>query len=219
MLKPIFSQNINDKNINCDSKKQQIVLASNNCGKIREFQEIFATLDIEIIPQSQLNVPEIDEPYTTFVENSLHKARHCAKYTGLTALADDSGLCVHALGGSPGIHSARYAGAPTDDVKNNHKLIEELKNISERSAYFYCVLVLVRSEFDPQPIIADGIITGHIIDTPLGNNGFGYNPHFYIDAYNKTMAELEVTLKNQISHRRRAIDNLLLKLKEINHAT
>ena len=192
---------------------KQIVLASNNQGKIKEFRDIFTTLDIEIIPQTELNVPEIDEPYFTFVENSLHKARHCSKYTGLPSLADDSGICVNALNGAPGVFSARYASEPKSDLRNNQKLVADLNGITDRRAYFYCVLVLIRSHDDPEPIIADGKIHGEIIDTPRGSNGFGYNPIFYIPSLSRTVAELNDEIKNEISHRRLATNNLINKLK------
>lgn len=200
-------------------KKQQIILASNNCGKIREFSNIFANIEIDVIAQTEVGISEIDEPYSTFVENALHKARHCARQSGQMALADDSGLCVRALQGRPGVYSARYAGIPKNDLNNNQKLIADLKNIVDRNAYFYCVLVLVRHEFDPQPIITEGTITGEIIDIPRGNNGFGYDGHFYLKQYGKTMAELEPIVKNQVSHRRLAINNLLAKLEEIKNGT
>ena len=192
---------------------KQIVLASNNQGKIKEFREIFGALDIELIPQSELNIPEINEPYFTFVENSLHKARHCSKHSGLPSLADDSGICVSALNGAPGVFSARYAGEPKSDLRNNQKLVDDLAGISDRKAYFYCVLVLVRSHNDPEPLIADGKIHGEIIDTPRGTGGFGYNPIFYIPSIGKTVAELDDEIKNEISHRRLATNNLINKLR------
>lgn len=187
---------------------QQIVLASNNQGKIKEFQAIFETNDISIIPQSEFNVPEVDEPFTTFFENALHKARHCSRVTGLPSLADDSGICVKALNGAPGIYSARYAGEPKNDSKNRAKLINALKNIQERQAYFYCTLVLIQSEYDPAPIFADGKLYGTIIAEERGQNGFGYDPLFYLEEYQKTTAELDPVLKNQISHRAIALRNL-----------
>jgi XTP/dITP diphosphohydrolase len=192
---------------------KQLVLASNNPGKIAEFTSIFESIGIEIIPQEKLNVPEVDEPYFTFIENALHKARHCSKITGLPALADDSGLCVNALGGQPGVFSARFAGTPRSDTKNNIKLIQELKQHSDRSAYYYCILVMVNSCNDPQPIIADGILRGEIVDTAQGHGGFGYNPHFYLPEFKMTMAELDNKIRNQISHRALAIKSLLEKLK------
>ncbi len=190
----------------------QIVLASNNQGKIKEFREIFKNLNIEILPQSEFHVPPVDEPYCTFLENALHKARHCARFTKLPTLADDSGICVKSLDGAPGVFSARYAGNFSNDELNNQKLIQELINIKDRQAYFYCILILIRNENDPQPIIADGIINGEIVDKPFGDNGFGYDPHFYLEKYKKTMAQLSQTEKNQISHRSLAIKALYHKL-------
>ncbi|MCE3268467.1 MAG: nucleoside-triphosphate diphosphatase [Burkholderiales bacterium] len=191
---------------------KQLVLASNNPGKIKEFSSIFAAIGIEIIPQAKLNVPEIDEPYFTFVENSLHKARHCSKVTGLPALADDSGLCVNALNGKPGVFSARYAGLPRNDAKNNVKLIEDLQGHNDRSAFYYVVLVMVNGCNDPRPIIADGSLHGEIVDKAQGNGGFGYNPHFYLPEYKMTIAELDSEIRNQISHRALAIKNLMAKI-------
>lgn len=191
---------------------QKIVLASNNKGKIKEFQEIFKNLNIEIIPQEEFNVPEIDEPFTTFFENSLHKARHCSKLTKLPSLADDSGLCVNALNSEPGIYSARYAGIPKSDTKNIAKLLAALKDTQDRSAYFYCCLVLVNSADDPSPSFADGRCYGEITLEPRGTNGFGYDPVFYIKKYQKTTAELTPEIKNQISHRGLALQNLFNQL-------
>lgn len=195
---------------------KNFVIASNNQGKIKEFNQIFAKLGIKIISQSELNVPEVDEPFTTFVENSLHKARHCAKHTGLPALADDSGLCVTSLNGAPGIYSARYAGEPKSDQANIDKLLATLANEQQRSAYFYCSLVFVRNENDPQPLIAEGIFNGEIAMQQSGNNGHGYDPIFYVPEYNATVAELNEELKNKISHRGIAINQLLTKLKTAN---
>lgn len=195
---------------------QQIILASNNAGKIKEFTGIFKTLNIEIIPQSEFNIPEVDEPYLTFVENALHKARHCSSHTGLPALADDSGICVTSLNGGPGIYSARYAGEPKSSSKNNQKLVAELTNFSDKSAYYYCILVLLRHTNDPQPIIADGRLDGEIVNIPQWNNGFGYDPYFYLAKYNKTVAELDPEIKNKISHRALAIKKLLSYLEHNN---
>jgi XTP/dITP diphosphohydrolase len=189
----------------------EIVLASSNQGKIREFNEIFAPSKIKIIPQAQFNVPECDEPFFTFIENALHKARFTSKYTSLPVLADDSGICVNALNGSPGVFSARYAH-PLDRSHNNTKLIKELEKHQDKSAYYYCCLVLIRNTNDPQPIIADGVLNGKIIDNPIGNNGFGYDPHMFLPTYNKTVAELDPELKNQISHRAEAIKIMLKKI-------
>lgn len=201
---------------------KQIVLASNNEGKIREFKHIFTELGIEIIPQSQMNVPDIDEPYFTFVENALHKARHCSKITGLPSLADDSGICVNALAKRPGVFSARYAGIPKSDLNNRLKLIEELKQFADKSAFYYSVLVMVRHHDDPQPIIADGFLQGEIIEIPQGDGGFGYDPIFYLPKLKLTTAQLTINEKNKISHRAQAIQNLMAKfnkLEEINHDT
>ena len=192
---------------------QQIVIASNNPGKIQEFQDIFSGYGIEIIPQSRLMVSEIDEPYATFVENSLHKARHCSLISGLPSLADDSGLCVNALNGAPGIHSARYAGTPKSDTANTLKLLNELCSIKQRQAYFYCSLVFVRHAADPQPIIAEGIFKGEIATSPLGSGGHGYDPIFWLSKHQATVAQLEAKFKNQISHRGLALTELITKLK------
>lgn len=191
---------------------QKIVLASNNQGKLKEFSQILAPLNISLHVQSEFNVPEADEPFLTFVENALTKARHAARLTGLPALADDSGLCVNALHGAPGVLSARYAGEPKSDSRNNQKLIVHLEGQQDRSAYYYCVLVYVRSEFDPQPVIADGRWMGEIVATPRGEHGFGYDPHFWIPSLGKTAAELSPELKNSLSHRGQALRSLLEKL-------
>lgn len=192
---------------------QQIVIASSNAGKIKEFQAIFARYNIEIIPQAKLNVPDIEEPYTTFVENSLHKARHCAEYTGLPALADDTGLCVAALSGAPGVYSARYAGSPKSDHANLEKLLQALKSETKRDAYFYTSLVFVRNAQDPQPIIAEGFLNGTIATAAAGSHGHGYDPIFYVPEYSATIAQLEPELKNRISHRAVALEQMLAKLK------
>lgn len=191
---------------------RKIVLASNNQGKLREFGQILAPLNISLHAQSEFNVPEADEPFLTFVENALAKARHASRLTGLPALADDSGLCVNALRGAPGVHSARYAGEPKSDDRNNQELVANLEHQQDRSAYYYCVLVYVRSEFDPQPIIADGRWIGEIIAIPRGEQGFGYDPHFWIPSLGKTAAELSPDLKNSLSHRGQALRSLLEKL-------
>jgi XTP/dITP diphosphohydrolase len=198
---------------------KKIVLASNNHNKIIEFKHIFAQLNIEIIPQADLNIPPADEPYQTFIENSLYKAKHCAKHSKMVSLADDSGLCVDALNGEPGINSAVYAGLPKNDDNNNQKLLDMMLDIENRNAHFYCVLTLVKHYDDPQPVIADGILKGQIATQYSGNNGFGYDPLFYVARYNKCLAELPLDIKNQISHRKTATINLLLKLKEMDYAT
>ncbi|MBC7405347.1 MAG: RdgB/HAM1 family non-canonical purine NTP pyrophosphatase [Cytophaga sp.] len=191
---------------------QKIVLASNNHGKLKEFGQILAPLKISLHAQSEFDVPEAEEPYFTFVENALTKARHAARLTGLPALADDSGLCVNALYGAPGVLSARYAGEPKSDARNNQELVANLAAYQDRSAYYYCVLVFVRSEFDPQPIIADGSWSGEIISSPRGEYGFGYDPHFWIPSLEKTVAELSPEQKNSLSHRGQALRSLLEKL-------
>jgi len=193
---------------------QRLILASNNAGKLKEFAQLLAPIGFELHPQGEFNVPEAEEPFGTFVENALQKARHAARLTGLPALADDSGVCVNALGGAPGVYSARYAGEPKSDARNNEKLVRELAAHADKSAYYYCVLVYVRHADDPQPVIADGIWRGQIIDTPRGANGFGYDPYFLIPALGKTTAELEPSEKNAISHRGQALRALVDKLVE-----
>lgn len=192
---------------------QKIVLASNNQGKLKEFYQMLAPLGLEVHSQSEFGVPDAPEPYFTFLENALTKARHASKLTGLPALADDSGICVNALAGSPGVLSARYAGEPKSDQKNNLKLVDELKAHQDKSAYYYCVLVFVRSENDPQPVIADGRWDGVIVDTPMGEGGFGYDPYFYLPLFAKTVAQLSADEKNGISHRAQALQSLIQKLK------
>ncbi len=187
---------------------QQLVIASNNAGKLKEIQQILAPLTIQVLPQKNLGVAEIEEPYQTFVENALAKARHASQCTGLPALADDSGICVQSLGGAPGIFSARYAGEPKSDQRNNQKLIETLKFNSDRTAYYYCIMVLTRSADDPQPIIADGYWYGEIILEPRGEGGFGYDPYFFLPELGKTAAELSSIQKNQYSHRSKALAKL-----------
>jgi XTP/dITP diphosphohydrolase len=192
---------------------QRLVLASNNAGKLAEFAQLLAPIGFELHPQGEFGVPEAEEPFGTFVENALAKARHAARLTGLSALADDSGVCVNALGGAPGVYSARFAGEPKSDARNNEKLVAELARHADKSAYYYCVLVYVRHADDPQPVIADGIWRGEIIDTPRGANGFGYDPHFLIPSLGKTTAELDPAVKNAHSHRGQALRALVEKLK------
>ncbi|HLQ02205.1 MAG TPA: RdgB/HAM1 family non-canonical purine NTP pyrophosphatase, partial [Burkholderiales bacterium] len=159
-------------------------------------------------------VAEADEPHGTFVENALAKARHASRRTKLPALADDSGICVGALGGEPGVHSARFAGAPRSDARNNEKLVEMLADKDNRRAHYYCVIVLMRHSEDPEPIIAEGSWAGEIIAEPRGENGFGYDPHFFLRDLGKTAAELDPGEKNLLSHRGKALRRLLAKLKE-----
>lgn len=189
-----------------------VVLASNNSGKLREFKMMLKKVGIEIIPQGNLDIPATDEPHATFVENALEKARYASRASGLPALADDSGICVEALMGAPGIHSARYAGEPANDENNNKKLIETLQGIDNRAAHYVCALVLVRYALDPEPIIAIGYWHGQIVDTPKGDGGFGYDPHFFLPNLGKTAAELTPEEKNRLGHRGLALDQLVQQL-------
>jgi XTP/dITP diphosphohydrolase len=192
---------------------QRLVLASNNAGKLKEFAQLLAPIGFELHPQGEFNVPEAEEPHATFVENALAKARHAARLTGLPALADDSGVCVNALGGAPGVYSARFAGEPKSDARNNDKMIAQLAGHADKSAYYYCVLVYVRHADDPQPVIADGVWRGEMIDTARGSNGFGYDPYFLLPALGKTAAELSPQEKNAMSHRGQALRTLVEKLR------
>jgi XTP/dITP diphosphohydrolase len=193
---------------------QKIVLASNNQGKLKEFNELLATIGFSVHPQGEFNVPEAEEPFHTFVENALTKARHASRLTGLPALADDSGVCVNALGGAPGVYSARYAGEPKSDARNSEKLIADLAAHADKSAYYYCVLVFVRHADDPQPVIADGRWNGEISAEARGEGGFGYDPHFLVPSLGKHVAELAPAEKNRLSHRGQALRALVEKLKQ-----
>lgn len=196
---------------------QKLVLASNNAGKLREFGQLLAALSFEVLPQSAFAIPEADEPYVTFVENALAKARHCARLTGLPALADDSGLCVHALGGAPGVRSARYASfgttQPKSDARNNEHLLQELAPHQDRRAHYVAVLVFVRHADDPQPLIAEGEWHGEILTAPRGEGGFGYDPLFFVPELGASAAELAPEQKNAISHRGKALRLLMGKLR------
>ncbi|MFT3735603.1 MAG: RdgB/HAM1 family non-canonical purine NTP pyrophosphatase [Rhodocyclaceae bacterium] len=192
---------------------KKLVMASNNAGKLREFSALLAPLGWEVIPQSALGVSEAEEPHHTFVENALAKARHAAVQTGLPALADDSGICVAALDGAPGVYSARFAGEPKSDARNNALLIDKLTGVADRRAHYVCVLVFVRGPNDPQPIIAEGEWHGQIIDTPLGEGGFGYDPYFFLPAHGMTAAQLPAEQKNATSHRGVAVETLLARLR------
>lgn len=193
--------------------RQQLVLASNNAGKLREFAQLLEPLGYTLKPQGERGVPEAEEPHCTFIENALAKARHAAAITGLPALADDSGVCANALRGAPGVLSARYAGEPKSDARNNEKLLADLASHSDKSAYYYCVLVFVRHAQDPQPVIAEGRWDGEIIATPRGSNGFGYDPYFLLPALRLTAAELPPDQKNLHSHRGQALRALVKKLQ------
>ncbi|MCW5600218.1 RdgB/HAM1 family non-canonical purine NTP pyrophosphatase [Nitrosomonas sp.] len=187
---------------------RKLVIASNNAGKLKEIQKILLPFDIEAVSQANLGVTETDEPFETFVENALAKARHASRSTKLPSLADDSGICVSALGGAPGVHSARYAGEPKSDERNNQKLTQLLKNHVDRRAYYYCAIVLIRHADDPQPLIVDGSWHGEIVQTPRGEGGFGYDPYFFLPDLNMTAAELPMEQKNAISHRGKALRKL-----------
>jgi XTP/dITP diphosphohydrolase len=193
----------------------RLVVASSNPGKLREIRALLPP-SIEIVAQSELGIAEAEEPHDTFLENALAKARHASRAAGLPALADDSGLCVEALGGEPGVHSAYYAGREGDretrDARNNAKLLSLLGN--ERSAFYVCVMVLVRRAEDPRPLVAEGIWRGEIARAPRGSNGFGYDPLFYLSSMGKTAAELDPQHKNRISHRGIALAKLIGLLNE-----
>jgi XTP/dITP diphosphohydrolase len=202
---------------------KKLVLASSNPGKLREFEGLLAPLGIEIVPQASLSLADAEEPHGSFVENAIAKARHATRRSGLPALADDSGICVGALGGEPGVRSARFAGAAppgatpgreAQDARNNDKLIAMLAGKDNWGAHYYCVVVLMRHAEDPEPIIAEGSWAGEIVAQPRGANGFGYDPHFFLRDLGKTAAELEQGQKNLLSHRGKAMRRLLAKLKE-----
>jgi XTP/dITP diphosphohydrolase len=190
----------------------RIVIASGNPGKLREISALVQPLKIEAIPQSVFNVAPADEPYSTFVENALAKARHASELTGLPALADDSGLCVAALNGAPGVHSARFAGASASDADNNQKLLESLNGHVDRRAHYVCVIVLVKNPRDPQPLICEAEWHGEITERPRGHGGFGYDPLFLVPELGLTGAELALDQKNRMSHRGRALAMLAQRL-------
>jgi XTP/dITP diphosphohydrolase len=191
----------------------RLVVASGNAGKLREFRRLLAPLGIEVVPQAELGIPEADEPHITFVENALAKARHASAWAKLPALADDSGVCAAALGGAPGVQSARYAGEPKSDARNNEKLVAALAGRTDRRAHYVCVLVLVRHADDPEPIIAEGAWHGTIVDTPRGAGGFGYDPYFLDPTVGLTAAELPLETKNELSHRGKAMRALISRLR------
>lgn len=194
----------------------QIVFASHNVGKIKELMALTAQLNVEIIPQTDLNLPSIEETGLTFVENALLKARHLSAHTGLACIADDSGLEVPALDGQPGIYSARFAGEGATDQQNIAKLLTQLrnKNISAPQAFFRCALVFMLHPHDPTPLICEGRWEGTILTAPQGVQGFGYDPVFFVPTENKTAAELLPERKNTISHRAQAMQNLITRLPE-----
>ena len=196
----------------------KLVLASGNPGKLREIGALLAPLGIEVLAQAALGIAETEEPHETFLENALAKARHASRAGGLPALADDSGLCVDALGGEPGVHSAYYAGREgsraTRDAANNAKLLAALATRDDRRAHFACVMVLVRHPDDPQPLVAEGNWWGEIGRTARGANGFGYDPLFLLPGRGCTSAELPADEKNRMSHRGQALARLIDRLRE-----
>ena len=203
---------------------RRIVLASGNPGKLREFRAMLMPLGIEVVPQGDLGIVDAEEPHQTFVENALAKARHAAALARLPAFADDSGICADALGGAPGVHSARYAGPPPtgmpasrgdQDDRNNRQLIAALAGAPSRRAHYYCVIVLVRHADDPEPLIAEGRWHGEVIDEPWGTNGFGYDPYFFLPELKRTAAELEPREKNAISHRGQAMASMVAQLRAL----
>lgn len=196
-----------------DRESMKLVLASSNAGKLRELSSLLQPLDIHVLSQEALGITAAEEPFPSFVENALVKARHAARLSGLPALADDSGLCVRALAGAPGVHSARYAGIPASDVANNEKLIAALSGQLDRQACYICVLVFLRHADDPMPLIAQGTWYGEMIDVPRGTHGFGYDPYFWLPDLACTAAELTLDKKNAISHRAQAMADLLQKLR------
>ena len=193
---------------------KKLVLASSNPGKLREFRQMLGPLGIA----------DGDEPHGTFVENALAKARHASRYSGLPAFADDSGICVNALNGAPGVFSARYATADTggreeQDWRNNEKLIAELRDKSDRGAHYYCVIVMVRHADDPEPLIAEGRWFGEVVASPRGANGFGYDPYFFLPSLGKSAAELAPDDKNAVSHRGQALQRLVEMLRHAQYRT
>ena len=191
----------------------RIVIATGNAKKLKEFDRLLAPLGIEVIPQSTFNVPEAPEPHCTFLENALAKARNAARHTGLPSLADDSGICVHALAGNPGVNSAYYAGLHKSDADNNAKLIADLQGVSDRSAHYTAVLALVLNETDPEPIVAEGRWYGEVIDAPRGSGGFGYDPYFFDVELGMTGAEMPLDQKSARSHRGKALEKLLTEMQ------
>lgn len=198
----------------------KLVLASNNAKKLLELQALFSPLGIELVTQGSLGIPEAEEPFLTFAENALAKARHAAAHSGLPALADDSGLSVEALGGAPGVRSARYAldaGGEKSDAANNDRLLRELSGVEDRRARFVCALVAVRSADDPEPLVAMGRWAGEILTAPAGEGGFGYDPLMHVPALDQTVASLPADVKNRHSHRALAAAQLIAQFREVWH--
>lgn len=194
---------------------QKLVIATGNAHKLHEIKVLLEPIGIEVLPQSDFNVPEAAEPHGTFIENALAKARHAARLTGLPALADDSGICVAALGGKPGVISAIYAGEPRSDARNNEKLLAAMQGMADRRAHYHCALVLLRHADDPQPVIAEGQWHGVILQAPRGAGGFGYDPLFLDPELDQTVAEISTEDKNRVSHRGKALQMLVEKLRSI----
>ncbi|MEW4981700.1 MAG: XTP/dITP diphosphatase [Cycloclasticus sp.] len=196
---------------------QQVVLASGNKGKIAEIQAILKQQAIEVVSQSHFNVPGVEETGTTFIENAIIKARHAAAISGLPAIADDSGLEVDAINGEPGVYSARYAGLPSNDQNNTNKLLRALVDIppEQRSARFHCVMVFMAHKNDPSPLIGHGVWEGRITTEASGNNGFGYDPVFYIPEQQCTSAQLDPRVKNTLSHRAQALQALMPQISDL----
>ena len=196
---------------------KQLLLASNNRGKLAELQAMFAPLGVQLLSQAELNIPEADEPFHTFIENSLAKARHASRLSGLPALADDAGLCVHAFGGEPGVQTAFYAtrfGYPKGDDNNVKALLEQMVDVTDRRAALVSTLVAVRRAEDPEPLVAVGRVSGEITREPRGDNGFGFDPVMFIPRFGKTFAELPVEVKNANSHRGQAAQQMLALMQE-----
>ena len=195
--------------------KKQIVIATSNAKKLIEIQSILDDMNVEILPQSHFKIDSAEEPFHTFIENALIKARHASRLSKLPAIADDSGISVDTLGGQPGVLSARFAGEPSSDQKNNEKLLKLLENETNRKAHYTCIIVFVKHEFDPEPIIVEGTWHGEILKVPRGSGGFGYDPLFLDHITEKSVAELTSEIKNRISHRGQALNKLKLKLNQI----
>jgi XTP/dITP diphosphohydrolase len=203
---------------------KKLIIATSNPGKLREFEQMLVPIGYEIVPQRELGISDAEEPHETFVENALAKARHASRMANMPAFADDSGICVAALGGEPGVHSARYAGEPApgeaggrdaQDARNNAKVLAALASVADRRAHYYCVIVLVRHADDPEPLIAEGRWHGEVVLEPRGANGFGYDPYFYVPAFGRTAAELAPEEKNAVSHRGQALKQLVARLIEL----
>jgi XTP/dITP diphosphohydrolase len=196
---------------------KQLLLASNNRGKLAELQQMFSPLGVQLISQAELNIPEAEEPFHTFIENALAKARHASRLSGLPALADDAGLCVDAFGGEPGVQTAYYAtrfGYPKGDDNNVRALLEQMANVKQRRAALVSTLVALRHPDDPEPLVAVGRVSGEITREPRGTNGFGFDPVMFIPSFGKTFAELPVEVKNANSHRGQAARQMLALMQE-----